>query len=90
MSRLRVSIDQAKELVATGRRLEARKLVEEFISSAAKGKASPEESQFFVKNVLEDFDRSDPGQRNSVVYQFIGHVDGSHPGRFLRDGKLGG
>ena len=48
-------IDQAKELVATGRRLEARKLVEEFISSAAKGKASPEESQFFVKNVLEDF-----------------------------------
>jgi hypothetical protein len=38
-------IDQAKEF-ATGRRLEARKLVEEFISSAAKGKASPRSLSF--------------------------------------------
>lgn len=47
--------DQVKELVATGRRLEARKLVEEFVSSAAKEKASPEESQFFVRRILDDF-----------------------------------
>ncbi len=47
-------IQQVKERVASGRRLEARKLAEEFISSAAKGKASPENSQFFVREVLED------------------------------------
>ncbi|MGO9567509.1 MAG: SUMF1/EgtB/PvdO family nonheme iron enzyme [Desulfomonilaceae bacterium] len=48
-------INQVKELVSSGRRLEARKQVEEFISSAAKGKGYPEESQFFVRNILEDF-----------------------------------
>ena len=47
-------IDQVKDLVATGRRLEARKVAEEFISSAAKGKASPDEPQFFFRKVLED------------------------------------
>jgi formylglycine-generating enzyme required for sulfatase activity len=47
-------IDQVKELVASGRRLEARKRVQEFISSTANGKAPQGESRFFFRNVLED------------------------------------
>ncbi len=47
-------IDQVKDLVSTGRRLEARKVVEKIISSAAKVKAGPDEPQFFVRKVLED------------------------------------
>ena len=46
--------DQVKDLVASGRRLEARKLVEEFMSSTTQEKSSPQEYQFWVKKILED------------------------------------
>ncbi|MGB6064556.1 MAG: SUMF1/EgtB/PvdO family nonheme iron enzyme [Desulfomonilaceae bacterium] len=48
-------LDQVKDLVEKGRRLEARKRVEAYMSSIGKGKGSPEDLQFFVKDVLDDF-----------------------------------